>query len=491
MSPATSASPASAMDARRSCGFASRLTACALLALAAPVFAPSVLGGSPVFAQNAQEDLAVKEEGVRAIVTPRGLTVWLKYEPSLPAVALEAQFRGGGMVDLPGETGASFLVGGLLEEGAGDLDAIAFQEARDDLGARILYTTQAESLDVTLWAPSENLEGAMDLLRLSLAKPRFDADAVARVRAQTVAIMRYQSVDPANLAESAFLKRLFPNDPYGRDYRGSASDYDHLTQSDLFEVLPRLTDRNRLMVAVVGDVDAARIAELVDKTFADLPADAAPDFAPTTPAVAPGEIRSFVDSPQSTIFFGHGGISNEDPDYDAARVLLHILGGNGANSRLTSELRDKRGLTYGVWAGLRIYDRAGLVSGQMAVSNERVGEAVEILRREWTRMLREGPTQEELDRSKRFLIGSFGLSLSSNTGLADFLIRSQRQDLGLDYIHERNEGIAAVTLEDVRRVAPRVLRPDELLISIAGGETAPAATLPTAAAPEVEPKAQP
>lgn len=388
-------------------------------------------------------------------------------------MALNAQFLGGGLVDSPERPGASFLIGGLFEEGAGDLDARAFQDARDEIGARLLYVTQAEALSITLWTPSETLEEAMKLIRLSLTEPRFDPEAIALVRTQSEALMRYQNADPQNLAETAFLKRLFPNDPYGRDYRGGEADYAKLTRDDLLEVMPRLTDRDQLIVSAVGDVTPARIAELVDMAFGDLPAGASRPLGPATPAHAPGVLHQSFDLPQSTIFFGHAGIDNDDPEYEAARVMMHILAGYGANSRLTSEMRDKRGMTYGVSAGLKNYDRAGLVSGQVAVASERAQEALDVIRSEWARMAEEGPTEAELERSKRYLIGSFGLNLSSNMGLSEFLIRSRSQNLGIDYIRTRNEDIAAVTLEDVRRAAKRVLRPEDLLFSVAGGGETP------------------
>ncbi len=212
-------------------------------------------------------------EGPQEIVTPKGLSVWLKYEPSLPAVALNAQFGGGGLsADAPDRRGASFLIGGLLEEGAGDLDARSFQNARDELGARIVYMTASEDLSITVWSPSEHLGEVMDLVRLSLASPRFDPEAVALVKAQSTALMRHQGADAQNLAEMAFLKRLFPDDPYSSDYRGGEADYAKLTREDLLEAMPRLTDRDRLIVSAVGDVTPERLAELVDAAFGDLAA---------------------------------------------------------------------------------------------------------------------------------------------------------------------------------------------------------------------------
>ncbi|MDD2869363.1 pitrilysin family protein [Neomegalonema sp.] len=418
-------------------------------------------------------------EGPQEIVTPKGLSVWLKYEPSLPAVALNAQFGGGGLsADAPDRRGASFLIGGLLEEGAGDLDARSFQNARDELGARIVYMTASEDLSITVWSPSEHLGEVMDLVRLSLASPRFDPEAVALVKAQSTALMRHQGADAQNLAEMAFLKRLFPDDPYSSDYRGGEADYAKLTREDLLEAMPRLTDRDRLIVSAVGDVTPERLAELVDAAFGDLAAGGARSLPPARTAQAPGILREIVDREQSMIVFGHGGIENDDPDYEAARVMTHVLGGYGANSRLNAALRDKRGMTYAVSAGLRSYDRAGVVMGMVAVANERVDEAIGVLREEWTRMAEEGPTEAELERSKRYLIGSFGLGISSNMGLSEFLVRSRSQGLGIDYIRTRNEAIAAVTLEDAKRVAARLLKPEELVFSVVGGEPLPAGTEP-------------
>jgi zinc protease len=174
------------------------------------------------------------------------------------------------------------------------------------------------------------------------------------------------------------------------------------------------------------------------------------------------------DMPQSVIVFGHEGILRSDPDFMAAYVMSEILGGGGLTSRLTEEIREKRGLTYGVSFGLLPMQRTGVYAGVLQTKNESAGEALDLARKVIARYAEEGPTQAELDEAKTYLTGSYALRFSSNAAIANQLLGLQQQNLGIGYVETRNAKVEAVTLEQVKAQARRLLHPDRLIVSVVG-----------------------
>jgi zinc protease len=222
------------------------------------------------------------------------------------------------------------------------------------------------------------------------------------------------------------------------------------------------------MVAVVGDITADELAPMLDELFGGLP-ESGPPLPPVAEAVAPGTVTVIdLDIPQSVVLFGHGGIARGDPDFIPAFVLDHILGGGGFGSRLMDEAREKRGLTYGIYTYLAPDDFGWLYLGRFSSVNARAGEAMDIVRAEWARMAAEGVTETELETSKRFLTGAYPLRFDGNSRIAEQLLGLQTAGLDLDYVNERNALVEAVTLDDIRRVAARLLHPEALTFVVVG-----------------------
>jgi zinc protease len=219
-----------------------------------------------------------------------------------------------------------------------------------------------------------------------------------------------------------------------------------------------------------------RLAALLDKTFGDLPAAAAPGTVPEATAQNPGTLLVKKPIPQTVVTFGQPGLKRDDPDWYSALVVNYVLGGGGFTSRLTTEVREKRGLAYSVYSYLVPLHHAGVVLGGVATENSRVAQSIELIRAEWKRMHDEGPTQDELDKAKTYLTGSFPLQFDSTGRIAATLVDIQQNHLGIDYLQKRNAIIEGVTLADAKRVAKRLLDPDALSFSVVG---APANLTPT------------
>ncbi len=406
---------------------------------------------------------------VQRVVSPGGIEAWLVEAHEIPVLSVSIAFRGGAATDPAGKEGLANMVSGLLDEGAGDLDSQAFQSRLEDLAIRLSFDAGLDSFDVDLKTLSENTDEAFRLLGLALARPRFDPGPVERVRAQIqVGLARRQS-DPNYIARRTWFAAAFPNHPYGRPVSGTPESVARLTIDDLRGFMARAIARDRMVIGVSGDITPDKLATLLDSTFGALPEKGAEIDVPHATPQAPGRlIVKKRPIPQSIVIFGGEGLRRKDPDYYAAYVMNHILGGGGFTSRLTNEVREKRGLAYGVYSYLSPLDHAELFLGRVATKNSRVAESIRIIRKEIARMRDRGATEAELADAKTYLTGSFPLRLDTNDKIAGMLVGIQLEGLGIDYIDKRNGYIEAVTLADVNRMAKRLLKPEELEIVVVG-----------------------
>lgn len=408
------------------------------------------------------------EIAIQEVTSPGGITAWLVEEHSLPFTALEIRFRGGASLEAPGKRGAINLMTGLLEEGAGALDARAFAEAREALAASFRFDAGDDSIAISAQFLSENRATAIGLLQSALNEPLFDAESIERVRAQVLSHLRSRKTDPDALAGSRFDALAFGEHPYGQYYSGSIDSVTALTRGDIQQAYRRSIVRDRIHVGVVGDITAAELGEMLDTLFAELPQTGASDAGPAGFALAGGVTIVDFDTPQSVAIFGHEGIRRDDPDFFAAFVINQIMGGGNFNSRLMDELRERRGLTYGVRSYLIPMFLGESLMGFFSSSNERMAEGVELVRAEWARMASEGITKEELRAAQTYLTGAYPLRFDGNGPIARIMVSMQMIDLPIDYIATRNDQINAVTLEDANRVAARIFRPDDLHFVIVG-----------------------
>ncbi len=421
---------------------------------------------------------------VQRVVSPGGIEAWLVEDHTNPILSLDLVFRGGAALDPTGKQGVANLVASTMDEGAGDLDSQAFQGRLDALSISLRFGAGADSFTGTLRTLSENRDAAFELLRLALTAPRFDEEPVERIRAQILIGLSRASEDPDSIASRSLSKIFFPDHPYGRSSNGTRETVEAITRHDLVTFVRNRFGRDNLVVGVVGDVTPAELAQLLDSTFLDLPAEAAPaSHAETKPAGLGELVVVEREIPQSVVVFGHGGLLRDDPDYYAAYVVNHIFGGGSFSSRLYDEVREKRGLAYSVYSFLSPFDYSALMIGGVATQNQRVAESLEIIRAEWRRMAEEGPGEEELRRAKTFLTGSFPLRFSSSGSISGMLAGIQHNKLGIDYLDRRNSYVEAVSLEDARRVARRLLDADALTVVVVGK---PSGLTPSRPAPDLD-----
>ena len=405
---------------------------------------------------------------VQVRTSPGGQEFWLVEEPTIPFVAIEMGFEAGAWLDPEGREGLANLTMAMMDEGAGDLDTVAFAERADQISARFGFSAGRDSVSVSARFLVETLDESVDLLSLVMTSPRFDEAPLARVRAQVLSGIAQGLKDPDTIARRAWFARAFPDHPYGRPYSGTVDSVNAITPEDMRDMHKRLLARGGVKVSIVGAIDAAKAGEVVDRLLAGLPAET-PGPTPRAETLPPPGVHVIrEDVPQSVAVLGHTGMRRDDPDYMAAYVMNYVLGGGGFTSRLTEEVREKRGLAYSVYSYLSEREGSELYIAGVQTANARIAESIDVIRAEWARMAAEGVTAEELEAAKTYLTGSFPLRFDSNAKIAGYLVFLQTEGLGPDYLDSRNGLVEAVSQDDIRRVAARLLRPEALSIVVVG-----------------------
>jgi len=408
------------------------------------------------------------ELNIQELISQNGTKFWLAQEKSIPFVSLEIRFRGGTSMDDNKTLGAVSFMTAMLEEGSGELDAQAFSKARDSIAASFDFDVSRDSLSVSARFLSDTREEAIQLLKQALTRPRFDQEAMERVRKQIISIIASNQKNQNKIAQSKLYELTFPDHIYSSNGLGSTDKITLLNGNDLRQAHKVAITRDRISVSIVGDISEIQAIEMLDELLENLP---------NSSKLLPKRVRAnlnlgtvLVDypSPQSVAFFTFEGISRTDQDFFAAFVMNHILGGGGFNSRLMKKIREERGLTYSVNTSLAQYDHAELYLGMFQSSNDKISEAIEILKKEIALLANNGVNQEELDEAKKFLTGAYPLRFDGNVRIANILVGMQFMGLDKEYVKLRNVMVSEVTSEDVARVAKRLLSSKDFTLVIVG-----------------------
>ncbi len=400
-----------------------------------------------------------------------GVKAWLVEEHSIPFVTLEIRFKGGATLDRVGKGGSVYFMSALLNEGADDLDASAFAMEMERLAVELDINVYQDSLSISFKFLTENKSASINLLKKALTKPRFEQEPFERVRDQILSILKSNAKDPRKIASKVFFENVFGSHPYGSMKDGSLESILSLNREDILNAYDDVFNRNQVFISAVGDIKPNELRDLVNEVIEEIPTRSNKVIDRVIYKLPGGNTVIDFDTPQSVTIFGHDGIKRTDKDFFSAYVLTHILGGSGFGSRLMTELREKNGLTYGVSAYLASWEKADLILGQFASSNNTVMEAIGIVKNEWATLADRGVTADELRDAKTFLTGAYPLRFDGNSRIARILTGMQIQGLPIDYIHTRNAKVNAVTMEDIKRVATRILKEKNLYFVIVGRPT--------------------
>jgi zinc protease len=433
---------------------------CAALALF--VLAPAALAQP-----NAQNQLAPRGVPAREVTSPGGIKAWLVSDSTVPMIVMQASWRGGTAADPKGKEGLTSIMTDMLTEGSGDLDANAFKVRLQDLNMGLSFSANSDGIGMTLTTLTRNRDAAFALAKLTLEKPRFDEAPLARIKRQSEIGIRQRETNPSYIANKALDETLIAGHPYAR--RVSLESLRAIGVNDLIGARRAALARETMIITVVGDISEATLGPLLDETFQSLPASTArvpvPDAAQKSGA---GVIVKSLPQPQSVILFQAPGINDKDPDWIPLAVANYIIGGGGFSSRLMDEVREKRGLVYGVSTGPSFRDHIATLRGSAQTENKNVRETIDVIRAEFKRVVEAGVTEKEVADAKQYLTGSFALDLDSNTKIVSVLHNYHWQGRSVGFVNERNALIQAVTRADVDRVIQRLFRPEAFTFVVVG-----------------------
>ena len=418
---------------------------------------------------------------VKTVQSPTGVETWLSEDHTLPMIAVDVSLPAGSAYDPSDKPGLASLTSSLLDEGAGNLPSDAFKQALENRAIRLRAQADRDFIVVSLTTLKDNADEAFRLLALALARPRFDPEAVERMRVQQLASLKQEDERPATVASKSWFATYFGTHPYGHSLSGTPAGVAAISIDDIKAFAASHMVRDRLRVAVSGDITDAQLRKYLQQVFAALPAKQVPPVAKPVEAAKTGTHTIVRNEAAPVAMFGFAGPMRLDPDFIPAFVTNYIFGGGGFSARLMDEVRDKRGLTYGISTQLVDFRSASLILGSVQSEKTKILTALDVTKSEMTRFAKDGATAKELADAKTYLTGSFPLGLDSNAKIARTLGGFQRSGLGADYVEKRNAMIQAVTLAKINEMAKKYYDPAKLVIVIAGTPAPAAATAPSAA----------
>ncbi len=406
---------------------------------------------------------------VQIVHSPSGIEAWLIEDHTLPIVAWQFSMTGGAGFDPADKSGTAGFLAAMLSEGSGSDDAATFAEKLQDLAADLSFGADDDYLRGSLRCLAENCPAAVALLRQALAAPSFAPEAVKRVRAQMLAAYQESRGDPATIAGELWNAKYFSAHVYGRS--ADQKSLSAITTADMRQAMEKMWRRGQLRIGVAGAISPSELGPMLDQAFGFMPPGQTPspvaDYTPAQTRMV--TINQTMDVPQTVAVFGQPGVKRNDPDFYPLTVANHILGGGGFSSRLTTEIREKRGLTYGIGSYLSPRRYAGTIQGSVATRQDRFAQTLQLLQQIW----RDFPntiTPAEVDQAKEYLLGSFPLRFSSTPRLAEILMSMQEDNLGADFLERRNDLLRAVDHAAVVAAAKKYFNPEHLLIAIVGAE---------------------
>lgn len=402
--------------------------------------------------------------------TNLGIIGWHVETPDIPVLTLWLSFRNAGDKNDPdGLAGLAEFLCSMMDEGAGSYNSVNFKALLLEKNIRLSVSQNSDSVFVTLRSTKDNIADLFEILTLILTKPRFDDDAIARVREQILTTLQQGLHSEHQLVSDTFNQQAFKGHSYGRGMKAEIEGVRKIKKENLQDYMKARFTRSQIQITSAGDISVNDLKKHLDTALKDLPEKG---IASTVPDIEPACIGNItvvdMNIPQSVILFYQPGLPRQDKDFYAAYVLGKILGDGGFKSRLWDEVRENRGLAYGIDSDLRWVQHTHYMIGSTATANANAGKVIDIIRQEWQKIKEHGVTQKEVDFVKERLTGSFPLGFSSTPRIVAILNNYQQDGLGADFINKRNDLIRKVTVDDVNRLAKTLIQPEKLSFIIVG-----------------------
>ncbi len=421
-------------------------------------------------------DQALKSsDKIQSLTTAQGVNFWLLEDHYLPIVSVKISFpHSGSAYDPNNKTGLANLVALLLNEGAGDYDEFTFHSELEAIATDIDFWVDEDYFYVSLKTLSEHITQAIKLMEVALTQPHFSPESIERVKEQLKVAITKQQQKPSYLALEKLRNKFYGNHPYARAREGTIESLDLIERKDLLHFVTEHFTKENINVSVVGDVEVEKISVLLDSSFSSLAQISNREVVAVDSPVPSSEGGVFyvsVNVPQTFIAFASAAPLRGSDDFYPMYILNYILGGGGFESRLMQKVREEEGLVYSVSSSYDTNEKSGLIIGTAATEKKKAHKTIEAIKDEYKKIYSKGITEKELADAKSYLINSFPLKMTKNTYLASFLDAMQQQELGINFLDERNKMVESVTLAQINDVAKRWLSADNVTIISAGSVT--------------------
>ena len=403
--------------------------------------------------------------------TASGSPVWFVESRELPMVDVRLIFDAGAAREPAGKSGLAALVNGLLDAGAGGLDATGISFEFERLGAQYSAASGYDFASVSLRSLSDPalLGPALRNLRRVITGPEFPVKAVERQKQRLLIAIERKRQSPGEIARDAFQAAIYRDHPYAYPSDGTRESVAILERRDIVNFHGDHYSAGNARLVIVGDLDREQAAALAEELTQDLAPGQAPQPLPAVGRLEQGEtIRIEHPSSQVHILLGQPGLQRGDPDYFPLYVGNHILGGGGFVSRLYEEIREKRGLSYGAYSYFTPRRAAGPFTASLQTRGGQEQQALQVLRETIRAFIEQGPTPEELEAAKKNISGGFPLRLDSNGKILSYIAMIAFYGLPPDYLDTFIEKVNAVTLEQIREAFRRRLQPDRFITVMVG-----------------------
>jgi zinc protease len=401
-----------------------------------------------------------------------GVRVYFVETHELPMLQIRAVFDAGASRDPANRAGLARLTSAMLDEGAGDLTADDIASRFEGLGAEFGAGVDRDMATVDLRSLSDSalLDPALDLFSKILSAPSFPAASLERNRAQALVALQKDMQSPGAIADKAFYRELYGDHPYAHDPQGDESSLKAITRDDLQTQYRSYFVGANAWLVIVGDASLRQARKIAERVIGHLPTGQAAVPIPLVSALdAPRQKQVAFPATQTHIILGQPGMRRGDPDYFPLYVGNYILGGGGLVSRLSMEVREKRGLSYSVYSYFLPLRMAGPLVIGLQTKNAQRDQALKLVRQVISDFVAKGPTEEELNAAKKHITGGFPLRLDSNGKIAENLAVIAFYGLPLTYLDDFIPRIEAVTAEQIRNAFRQRVHPDQMVTVIVGG----------------------
>lgn len=398
--------------------------------------------------------------------TAAGARVYFVELKELPIVDIQVAFDAGSARDPDGKSGLAMLTNGLLDEGAGGMDANAISFEFERLGAQYSADTGNDSGSVSLRSLSDpdKLQPALANLSRVLGEPDFPEAALARQKKRLLVAIQRKQQSPGAVANDAFQAAVYRDHPYASPKEGTPKSVRNLRRSDVSAFHEHYYVGANAVITIVGDLDRSLAEEVAGRIAKALNSGRAPGPLPDVAGLQESKTIE-IDHPsaQTHILLGQPGLERGDPDYFPLYVGNHILGGSGLVSRLFKEIRGERGLAYSTYSYFSPRRRAGPFIAAVQTRADQAGESLRVLRDNIRRYIREGPDDKELEAAKKNITGGFPLRIDSNSDILAYVAMIGFYGLPLDYLDTFTDRVEAVTVQQIREAFRRRLDPDRMI----------------------------